>query len=65
MAHDSSQYTTKIKQNQYSFERKSSESGTAFLFYPKQKKWTIDKKQKQASFEKKSSESGTAFLFYS
>ena len=58
-------YSTRNKSNQYSFERKSSESGTAFLFYPKQKKWTIDKKQKQASFEKKSSESGTAFLFHS
>ena len=51
--------------NRAFFERTSTESGTAFLFHSKQKKWTIDKKQKQASFEKKSSESGTAFLFYS
>ena len=62
---NTSRHSTRSKSNQYSFERKSSESGTAFLFYPKQKKWTIDKKQKQANFEKKSSESGTAFLFYS
>jgi len=57
-------WTTRAKSNQSSFEKKSSESGTAFLFHPKQKKWSIDNKQKQASFEKKSSESGTAFLFY-
>ena len=62
---NTSKYSTTIKANQYSFERKSSESGTAFLFHPKQKKWTIDNTQKQANFEKKSSESGTAFLFYS
>jgi len=57
-------WSNKVNSNQYSFERKSSESGTAFLFHPKQKKYSIDNKQKQASFEKKSSESGTAFLFY-
>ena len=62
---NTSKYSTRSKSNQYSFERKSSESGTAFLFHPKQKKWTIAKKQKQANFEKKSPESGTAFLFYS
>ena len=62
---NTSKWSTRTKSNQYSFERKSSESGTAFLFHPKRKKWTIDKKQKQASFENKSSESGTAFLFYS
>lgn len=60
-----SKWSTRTKSNQYSFEKKSSESGTAFLFHPKQKKWTIDNKEKQISFEKKSSESGTAFLFYS
>jgi len=61
---NTSKWTTRTKLNKYSFERKSSESGTAFLFHPKQKKWSIDNKQKQSSFEKKSSESGTAFLFY-
>jgi len=60
-----SKSSVKTKPNQYSFERKSSESGTAFLFHSKQKKWSIDNKQKQSFFEKKSSESGTAFLFYS
>jgi len=60
-----SKWSTRTKSNQYSFEKKSSESGTAFLFHPKQKKWTIDNKEKQISFEKKSSESGAAFLFYS
>lgn len=50
----SQKWSTTDKHPSYSFERKASESGTAFLFYPKQKK---------LSFEKKSSESGTAFLF--
>ena len=35
---NTSKWSTRTKSNQYSFERKSSESGTAFLFYPKQKK---------------------------
>ena len=41
--------------NRAFFEKTSAESGTAFLFYSKQRK---------LSFEKTSSESGTAFLFY-
>ena len=41
--------------NRAFFERTSAESGTAFLFYSKQRK---------SSFEKTTSESGTAFLFY-
>ena len=60
-----SKCTTRTKSNHYSFERKSSQSGTAFLFNSKQKKYSVDNKYKQTNFEKKSSESGTAFLFYS
>lgn len=46
---------TNKKNNQYSFERTSDESGTSFLFGKN--------RTKKYSFEKKSSESGTAFLF--
>ena len=42
--------------NRAFFERTSAESGTAFLFYSKQRK---------SSFERTSAESGTEFLFYS
>ena len=50
-----SNWSTTDKHPSYSFERKSDESGTSFLFGKN--------KTKQYSFERKSDESGTSFLF--
>lgn len=48
-------YSTEKNYQKSAFEKRTDESGTAFLFGKhRTKKWT---------FEKKSNESGTAFLF--